>query len=341
MPLMKLLQRKKPRAQKNLHHALLFLLFVLLTGILGYRILEEWSFLDSLYMTLISVTTTGFKEVHPLSDGGKIFTLILIVVGFSTLAYAAGRGAQYFFEEEIFFGRTKMTKKVEKFNNHTIVCGYGRMGREICEELADNDSPFVVVDKNEEAISVLEEKGYPYFVGDAVEDEALIKAGIEKARALIAVLSSDADNVFLVLSARGLNRNLKILARAETESSQRKLIKAGADKVVLPYLLGGKRIAMSLVKPAVMDFFEMLIAERRFELSMEQVELSVNSELCDLELQKTFIRSDLDIIIVAIQRSDGEIIYNPGGKTQLRAGDKLLAIGKNENLQILEKVAVP
>jgi len=326
------------RAQHQLKNSLLFLLIVLIIGTVGFRLIEDYSLLDAVYMTIISVSTTGFKEVHPLSVEGKIFTVFLIIFGFGALAYTAGRAAQYFFEQE-YLWRRRMQKKIRDLKNHTVVCGFGRMGKEICNVLSSHDTPFVVIERDSDAINDLIEKEYAYIEGDAIDDEVLIRAEIKKATSLIAVLSSDAENVFVVLSARDLKPELNILARAESEASEKKLVKAGANKVILPYILGGRRIALTLIKPDIIDFIEVVASGSQFELTLEQIELSGRSELVNLELQKTFIRSDLDIIIVAIIRAEGKIEYNPKGNTTLKPHDKLMAIGKRKDLAILEELA--
>ena len=324
--------------QKQLRFALFFLSFILVLGTLGYHFLEKWTLLDSLYMTVISITTTGFREVFPLTPVGKVFTLFIIITGFSAVAYTAARGAQYFFEQGLFW-RRKMKKKIVRLKNHTIVCGFGRMGKEICRMLQMNKSPFIVIEQEETAINELKLMDYPFLEEDANEDETLVMAGIERAQAVITVLSSDADNVFTVLTARGLNPGLRILARAVSESSEKKLLKAGADKVILPYLIGGRRIALSLLKPEIMDFIDLIATDTNIDIRLEQVKLSRKSELVGLELGKTFIRADLDVIVVMIVRSDDTVIYNPKSNTQLMIGDKLLAIGHPDSLVVLGEIA--
>lgn len=325
-------------AHKHLFSALAFLLIIIFLGTAGYTFFEGWGFLDSLYMTIITITTTGFREVHPLSTGGEIFTIVILIFGFSALAYAAGRGAQYIFEYGLFW-RRKMKKKITSLKNHTIVCGFGRMGREICRMLEINKSPFIVIEQDKEAIGELMNLDYTFFEGNANEDETLKEARINEAKSVIAVLSTDADNVYTVLTARDMNPKLKILARAVTESSERKLLKAGANKVILPYILGGRRIALSLLKPEVMDFFHLVGEDSNLNVQLDAITLTEKSEFVNLELSSTFIRSDLDIIIVMIIRKDQTIVYNPRGNTMLIAGDRLIAIGEPESLNTLLDLA--
>jgi voltage-gated potassium channel len=331
---------RQQHAQAQLINALWFLLGIVLMGTFGYHFLEGWSLIDSLYMTIISITTTGFKEVHPLSSEGKWMTMFVVIFGFSALAYSAGRGAQYLFEIGL-FRRRRMQNKINHLKNHTIVCGFGRMGQEICRMLQENGAPFIVIEREQDSLQELAQLDYPFLEGDANADEMLEEAGISKAKALISVLSSDADNVFTVLTARGLNRDLLILARAVSEASQSKLRKAGADKVVLPYLIGGQRIALSLLKPAIMDFIEVLADVSRLDIHIESIVLTAASELCGVTLASTFISADLDVIIVMIRRADGSVVYNPKGATTLLAADQLMAIGKPDALATLEKIASP
>jgi voltage-gated potassium channel len=328
----------RDKRQRQFLRSFLFFFLIIFIGTFGYMTIEGWSLIESLYMTIISITTTGFKEVHPLSREGQLFTLFIVIIGFGSIAYTAGRGTQYLFEQEL-FRRRKMKMAIKKMKNHTIVCGFGRMGQEICEVLKKYDSPFLVIEQNKEICDELELLDYPHIQGNANEDETLINAGINNARALIAVLSSDADNVFAVLTAREHRSDVQILARAVSESAESKLKRAGANKVVLPYLLGGRRIALTLVKPAIMDFIDLIASETNIDLKMEQIFVEEHSELVGLELQSTFIKSDLDIIIVMIMRDSGEMVYNPRGNTVLHKGDKLIAIGHSDSLQVLEEVA--
>ncbi len=226
-------------------------------GTVGYMIIEGWDFIDSLFMTVITLTTVGYSEIHEMDRAGRIFSIILILSGVGAMFYALGVGAKVLLEGEIrdILGRKRLNKKIENLKNHYIVCGFGRMGSIICNELMQSNSPFVVIESSSELLADLD-ADILSLQGDATQDSILKQAGIDKAKGLISVLSSDANNLYVVLSARGLNPDLRIVARASDEGAEQKLKRAGADNVVSPYYIGGLRIAHTLIKPAVVDFIE-------------------------------------------------------------------------------------
>jgi voltage-gated potassium channel len=236
---------------------LALVLFIVSFGTIGYVVIEGWNFLDAFYMTVITLTTVGFGEVHQLSNAGRVFTIVLIIGGVGTVFYALSIGAKLTLEGELqeIFGRQRLEKKIRELGDHYIVCGYGRMGRIICRELKHDNVPFVVIEKKPDVL-LEEQKEILLFEGDATNDDVLKEVGIEKAKGLISVLPTDAENLYVVLSARGLNPNLQIVARAGEEGSEQKLLRAGADRVVSPYHIGGLRIAHTVLKPAVVDFIE-------------------------------------------------------------------------------------
>lgn len=235
---------------KNLRNPILVLFLIILTGTSGFMFIEGWNFPDSLYMTIITITTTGFEEVHQLSTEGEIFTLILLMVSFGTMIYIGSMGVQILIEST-FFRRKKMQSKIEKLSDHYIVCGFGRMGNHICTDLKNAGVPFVVIENNPDIQKKLDETEYLYDTGDASSDSTLLRSGVNKAKGLVAVLSSDAENVFTTLSAKSLNPNIFVVARAVDEGTGSKLLKAGADRVVKPYELGGTRMAEILLRPGV------------------------------------------------------------------------------------------
>ncbi len=320
---------------KQLKISLLLLLLIIIIGTIGYILIEKWDILDSLYMTVISISTTGFKEVHPLSDAGKLFTIIIIVMGITTIAYTGGRAVQIIFETQI-FRRRRMSKKLEELKNHYIVCGYGRMGRYICEDLAMAKVQFVIIENNPAKIEKLIELGYIYVNGDSTTDATLIEAGIKNAKGLVAVLANDAENVFATLSARVLNPNIFIVARAVEEETESKLKKAGADRVVKPYEIGGTRMAALLLRPGVTEFIDIVARDKNVDLSIEEVTLLENAFLAGKTLAESPIRKELNIIIVSIQKSNGNFIYNPVSSTKLNVNDKLIALGEETNLKKLQ-----
>ncbi|MBI5740667.1 MAG: potassium channel protein [Nitrospirae bacterium] len=315
------------------------ILGVISFGTFGYSLVEGWDLFDSFYMTVITLTTVGYMEVHALSKTGRAFTTVLILTGVGTMLYSLSVGAKILLEGEIreILGRRKLSKKIEKLDNHYIVCGYGRMGRIICRELSQYNAPFVIIEKGPEVFSSLD-KDVLSVQGDATQDIVLKEAGIEKARGLISVLSTDADNLYVVLSARGLNPKLRIVARASDEGAEQKLFRAGADNVVSPYFIGGLRIAHTILKPAVVDFIEFATKSGNIELQMEEVRVKGDSCIVDKTLDECGIRKDLGIIVVAIKRETGEMEFNPKSTSVIRKGDTLVAMGETRHLKALEEL---
>lgn len=312
---------------------------VILSGTVGYSIIEGWTLFDSLYMTVITLSTIGYQEVRPLSFTGRAFTIILVFVGVGAVAYGINNGIRIVFEGEIqkAFGRRKLEKRLKSIKNHFIVCGYGRMGRIICNELKAKGVPFVVVEKEPPELDADEETVFVY--GDATKDEILKQAGLDKARGLISVLSTDAQNLYVVLSARELNPSLFIVARAGEEGSGQKLLRAGADRVVSPYHIGGLRIAQTVLKPAVVDFLEFATRSGNLELQMEEIPVEGGSLIAEKTIHEAGVGRELGVIVVAIKRKDGDMKFNPVHNTLIKAGDTLIAIGETEKLKALEKMA--
>lgn len=328
---------------KELRHKLLLsvLLIVLVIsfGTLGYMFIEGWDLVDSLYMTIITLASVGYKEVHDLSFNGMIFTIVLIIGGVGTVAYALTSAARIIIEGELqdVFGRRRLEKKIKGLKDHYIICGYGRMGKIICKELREKNEKFVVIEKKTDLGADTEDT--LIIQGDATSDEALKEVGIEKAKGLISVLPTDAENLFVVLSARGLNPHLLIVARAGEEGSEKKLLRAGADKVVSPYHIGGLRIAHTILKPAVVDFIEFATKSGNIDLQMEEVTVQEASELSGLTLDECGIGRELGIIIVAIKNGSGELKFNPTFRSTINTGDTLIALGEISKMKILEDMA--
>jgi len=312
-------------------------LSVVLIGTFGYMIIEGWSLFDSFYMTIITISTTGFKEFKPLSTPGMVLTVFLIITGVVSLAYTGGRGVQLLVESQI-LRRRKMSKNLEQISNHYIVCGFGRMGSQIAEHLLENNLNFVIIENEPNNVTKLNEREYLYVNGDATDDDALAKAGVKRAKGLVAVLSTDAENVFTTLSARELNQNIFIVARAIDEGTEGKLKKAGADRVVKPYELGGNRMVQLLLRPGVTDFIEGIARKKEVDISLEQIVVCKGSNLVGLTLAESPIRSELDIIIIAVDKSGGNFVYNPQSSAKIEVDDKLIAIGQVENLNKLNNL---
>lgn len=316
------------------------ILLIVSFGTIGYIAIEGWNFLDSIYMTITTLTTVGYREVHDLSFRGRIFTIILIVSGVGTVLYAFTTTAKLVLEGKLqeIFGRKRVEKKIKELTNHYIVCGYGRMGKIICRELSEKVIGFVIIEKNPDII--LEKKDILILEGDATKDETLKEAGIERAKGLISVLPTDAENLFVVLSARVLNPELFIVARAGEEGSEQKLLRAGADRVVSPYHIGGLRIAHTVLKPAVVDFIEFATKSGNIDLQMEELTVQKDSKLSGLTLDECGIGRELGIIIVAIKKNAGDMKFNPTFRTTINAGDTLIALGEISKLKILEEMAI-
>lgn len=328
----------------RLKAGLVALLIIIVGGTLGYSLIDGFTPLDALYMTVITISTVGFREVGVLSTAGRIFTILLIIAGVGTVFFVFTSAAQKAIEGALkgFVGRRKMEKEVEKLHDHYIICGYGRMGRSICKELWKKTIPFVCIEKDGELIEKLKQEAFLWIHGDATEEEVLLRAGIERANGLVACVKSESENVFITLTARGLNPALCIVARAEDEGSERKLTRAGADKVISPYHIGGLRMAYSLLKPAVCDFIELVTSSEHLELEMEELPLRTLSPLPGLPLGDSKVREALGTsIIVAVKKSTGHMLFNPPPDTVMELGDTLIVLGKPDELKKLEELVGP
>ncbi len=319
---------------RKVARGLALLLAVLMLGTLGYMLIEGWSFLDSMYMTVITITTVGYREVGSVDEPGKFFTMVVIFMGMGIMAYTVGMVAQAMVEFQLkaILGRRKLGMKIKSIRNHYIICGYGRIGRIITNELKAHKIPFLVLDSRLEMKETLDHDETPYLIGDATNEEVLTEAGIGKAKGLVSVVTSDADNLFITLTARVLNPNLFILARADEDHTQRKLLRAGANRVVQPYLIGGQRMAQTIIRPAVTDFLELSVQDKDIKLKMEEMAVGETSRLKDVTLVDSGIRQEMNVIIVAIREKGGEMVFNPSSHTRIQAGDTLIALGDLENL---------
>lgn len=310
------------------------------TGTIVFHELEGWSIVDSLYLTAQTVTTVGFGDLAPRTVSGRIFATVFMMLSVGIVLYALTSSVQAIVQSEMLLtvGQLRRTLKMSKLRDHFIICGAGRVGSHLVRGLKGANNPFVVIESDRTKVEELMDQGVAVLVRDATLEDSLREAGVEHARGLAACLPDDADNVYVVLTARGLNPKLHIVARAVEEQAEGKLIRAGANRVVAPTIIGGHRMATALTKPAVGDFLDSLTAND-LELGFEQLEVEAGSKLIGRKLSETNIRSELDIVIVSIRRSDGEIVFNPSGDAKIEMGDMLIAIGRGEALAKLKTLA--
>lgn len=312
-------------------------------GTLGYVVIEGWHWFDALYMTVITLSTLGYGETHPLDTAGRWFTIFLILGGVFTFFYAVTDLVRMAIGGELreFWGRQQMEQQLAALNKHVIVCGHGRVGRLVCREFAREKIPFVIVDNQAETLKdVTRPPGVP-LVGDATADDVLRHAGIERARGLVTVMASDADNLFTTMSARLLNSTIYIVARVEDTASEQKLLRAGANRVVSPYQIGGSRIAHAVLRPTVMDFIDLATRTEHLDLQLEEARIGPRSPLVGVALRDSRLRSELKLIVVAIKKGTGKMIFNPDPEIALEAGDTLVALGSRDQLQRLEVLTNP
>jgi voltage-gated potassium channel len=312
----------------------------ILTGVAGYCLIEGWSVFDALYMTVITITTVGYLEVHPMSAAGRTFTMFLLLFGVVILFFGIGLITQIALDLELshYFGKRRVRQMIEKLENHYIVCGFGRVGRGAADELRSAKIPFVVVDRNEDRVTQALKLGDLAVLADANRDETLRDVGIARARGLIATLATDADNLFLILSARSLNPKLQLAARVAEEEAEAKMRLAGATHVFAPYTLTGHRMAQSLVKPHVQQFLEFTTRSMGLAVGIEQVAVSEKCRWAGQSLAQIQLRRDTGVIVLAIRKGDGTMLFNPPADAQIRPGDYLIAMGEPEGLQRLETI---
>ena len=314
-------------------------LLVVLVGVVGYTQVEGWDFLDSLYMTLITITTVGFGEVHPLSSAGKIFTVILIVGGMAAVSVWLGAVTSIVIHREVrpFFWRRKMEKAIASIENHIIICGAGETARIALQEFQKAGEKIVVVDKDSAILTELAENVDDVLVleGDATKDETLRQANVTKAKGLISILPTDAENLFVVISARALNPNLRIVARAIESHTHEKLLQVGADYVISPKILEGLRMASVLLRPAVVSFLEVMMRETEITLRMEDLQVPEKSPLAGKTLSEAKIPQKTGLIIIAMKKHDGRFIFNPGPRNVLQPGDELIVLGQHDQFDKL------
>lgn len=327
---------------RRLRFAVIGIATVMVFGTLGY-VLFGWSLLNAIYMTVITVTTVGYREIHPLSTGETIFTIGLVLTGTGTVFYGFGTVLEAMVAGQWMrmFGRQRLQKRIDALSGHYIICGFGRMGHFVCRELADQPLPFVAVEQDEHAIRQIEASGYLFVEGDSTDDDVLIRAGIDRASGLVSVLSTDADNLYVVMSARGLNPALTIISRYTEESAAKKLMRGGADRVIAPYRIGGNRIAQAILQPNVLDFIEIATVRGRMDVFMEEVVIEPSARLVGQTLRQADVRHHLGVIVIAIRSRDANMTFNPNPDQVFEVNDVLIVLGTKPALKQLETLCRP
>jgi voltage-gated potassium channel len=324
---------------RGLRLAFSLLLVITAVGTVGYVLLEGWSAWDAFFMTVTTVATVGYQEVHPLSRTGEIFTVLLIVGGVGTAFYTATLVASLIVEGGLHrrFEQRRFTRMLQELKDHFIVCGFGRIGSIIAADLKQQDVPFIVIERDPERVRGATAAGWLALEADASREDVLSKAGIDRARGLIAAVGTDAENVYAVLTARGMRQDLFIIARVESDDAEHKLKRAGADRVISPYQIGATHIVQTALRPAVVDFFHLATSSEHLELSMEQVHVPEQSTLAGKTLVDAGIRQKYGVIIVAIKRAGDTMEFNPAPESVIRGGDELVVLGQLSSVKALEE----
>lgn len=326
---------------RRLLPAMMFLAIIVVVGILGYMFIEKWTVLDSIYMVVITLFTVGFEEVHPLSQAGKVFTIFITVGGVGSAIYAAGKIMEIVIEGEMtgYHKRRKMDKKIKEMKDHYVICGFGRVGHQVAQVFETSQIPFVVIDPKKESRDELEAKDLPVLIGDATDDTILMAAGIHRAKCLIACSDSDVVNVYVTLSARQLNSNLNIVARASHKDTEKKLTMAGANRVISPYFISGVRMAAMATQPVAIDFLDLVTHGGLLEFSLFQVTIPTGSPLDQKSIAEADIRNTSGALLLAIRKSDGSFDLHPKEDSRIYADDVLVVLGTQEQFNLLRQMA--
>lgn len=315
--------------------ALLILLTVVVIGTIGFHVIEKWSLIDSFYSTVITLATVGYGDYTPATTQGKLFTVFIIITGVGTMLFAVGQISETVIEGRLrgLLERGRLQKMIKNIENHYIICGYGRIGRLIGRELGAENVPFVVIDNDPDVIERVQDEGIIYYRGDATQDKTLIEAGVKRAKGIICVLPTDAQNLYVILTARELNRDIFIMSRSEEEESEHRLLRAGADRVTSPYTMGGVRMAMAILRPAMLDFIEISTNRQSMELRMEEIMICKQSPFIGKSLEASEIRKRYGLIIIAVKKDSGKMIFNPMANYIIDEADRLIALGEDENVR--------
>jgi voltage-gated potassium channel len=332
--------RNRPRRGFQIRYAIIVLAIAVLFGTIGFHFVEGWTLADSLYVTVQTLTTVGYGDLTPQTGAGRLFAVVVMLIGAGGVALAVSTIVQSVIEWELVstFGQRRLSRKMSKLRDHYIICGSGRVGSHLVRDLLSANESFVVIESDQQVAAEFSQRGVKVMVGDATLEETLRDVGVEHARGLAACLPNDADNLYVVLTARDLSPNLRIVARAAEEQAEAKLLRAGANHVIAPTIIGGHRMAVALTKPAVSEFMDSITANE-LGLGFEQVEVEATSSLVGQELRSTPIRSELDVVIVSIRRQSGEVFFNPAADATIESGDILIAIGRADSLTRLNQLA--
>lgn len=314
---------------------ILAILLIVIGGTAGYMLVEGWPVGDSLYMVIVTLSTVGFGEVQPLGPAGRVLTSFLILTGVTAFAYVAASFARLIVEGELqrVVGRRRMEKEIVRLKDHFILCGYGRVGREVCRNLRSDGVRVVVIDRSSETLAELADDDIPFIRGDAVEEDVLMEAGLDRARGLVLTLSNEADNVYVTLLARDLRTDLLVIARSVSSQGERRLVAAGADRVVSPERIGARSISNSVTRPSTVEFTEIVTAHENLELQLEEVCLSTESSLVGRSIEECNIRRNFGLIVVAILTPGDEMMFNPPPGHRLTADSTLVVLGRREDLR--------
>jgi len=324
----------------KLRVAFSFLLLITLVGTLGYHFLEGWSLANSFYATIVTLGTVGFGDFYPITPAGKCFAIFLIVFGVGTMTYTFAVIMEVLMEGRLkrILGRGKLETQIHNIRDHYIICGYGKIGNLICTELAHEKIGLVVVESNPEVAQGIEADGFIYVNGSATEDKILLKAGIKRARGVVCALPTDADNLYVVLTAKELNPDVYVLSRFDDNASERRLINAGADRVISPYRVGGMRMSQAILRPAMLDFIEITTRKQSLALRMEEVDVLKDSPIAGKNLEESGLRKTYGLIVVAIKKESGQMVFNPMVSYVMESGDTLITLGEEDNLVAFSKV---